>query len=222
MNPCPDLKRQVVEARGREAVIVWQDGLVDEQRLQVGITALSGSLPPARRGTRVPQRETPGVDARSLASWQDVIRALCDGYAVCFFDGRSQAYAWDVAKRPRRGVEKAENEPTMQGSQEAFLENLGNNLALLRKRLRTASAQGGDVRGRRTGTGAGGFGSAAGARRADGTRLPRLVGQSMSIVGTLIIGDAAVRAGLVSPGMVIVVAATGVASFTLPALGWSR
>jgi hypothetical protein len=139
MNPCPDLKRQVVEARGREAVIVWLDGLVDEQRLQVGITALSGSLPPARRGTGVPQGETPGVDARSLASWQDVIRALCDGCAVCFFDGRPQAYAWDVAKRPGRGVEKAENEPTMQGSQEAFVENLGNNLALLRKRLRPAS-----------------------------------------------------------------------------------
>ncbi|GMA57825.1 hypothetical protein GCM10025858_23280 [Alicyclobacillus sacchari] len=42
----------------------------------------------------------------------------------------------------------------------------------------------------------------------------------MSIVGTLIVGDAAVRAGLVSPGMVIVVAGTGVASFALPAYGF--
>ncbi|WP_431307961.1 spore germination protein [Alicyclobacillus sacchari] len=55
--------------------------------------------------------------------------------------------------------------------------------------------------------------------REAGTRLPRAVGQSVSIVGTLVIGDAAVRAGLVSPGMVIIVSATGVASFTLPALG---
>lgn len=37
------------------------------------------------------------------------------------------------------------------------------------------------------------------ALREAGTRLPRVVGQSVSIVGTLIIGDAAVRAGLVSP-----------------------
>lgn len=57
------------------------------------------------------------------------------------------------------------------------------------------------------------------ALREAGTRLPRAVGQSVSIVGTLVIGDAAVRAGLVSPGMVIIVSATGVASFTLPALG---
>ena len=38
----------------------------------------------------------------------------------------------------------------------------------------------------------------------------------MSIVGALIIGDAAVNASIVSPGMVIVVAAAGVASYTLP------
>jgi hypothetical protein len=42
----------------------------------------------------------------------------------------------------------------------------------------------------------------------------------VSIVGTLIVGDAAVRAGLVSPGTVIVVAGTGVASFALPAYGF--
>ncbi|HBS92533.1 MAG TPA: spore germination protein, partial [Firmicutes bacterium] len=35
--------------------------------------------------------------------------------------------------------------------------------------------------------------------------------------GALIIGQAAVEAGLVSPIMVIVVAATGIASFTIPA-----
>ncbi len=52
--------------------------------------------------------------------------------------------------------------------------------------------------------------------REAGVRLPKMVGQSVSIVGALIIGDAAVKASLVSPGMVIVVAAAGVASFTIP------
>ncbi|EPZ48505.1 spore germination protein, partial [Alicyclobacillus acidoterrestris] len=58
------------------------------------------------------------------------------------------------------------------------------------------------------------------ALREAGTRLPKAVGQSVSIVGTLIVGDSAVRAGLVSPGMVIVVAGTGIASFSLPAYGF--
>ncbi|OIJ16562.1 spore germination protein [Anaerobacillus alkalilacustris] len=53
--------------------------------------------------------------------------------------------------------------------------------------------------------------------REAGVRLPRAVGQTIGIVGGLVIGDAAVRAGIVSPVMVIVVALTAIASFSIPA-----
>lgn len=52
--------------------------------------------------------------------------------------------------------------------------------------------------------------------REAGLRLPRAVGPAVSIVGALIIGDAAVRAGLVSTPMVVVIAFTGIASFVTP------
>jgi spore germination protein KA len=52
--------------------------------------------------------------------------------------------------------------------------------------------------------------------REAGLRLPRAVGPAVSIVGALIIGDAAVQAGLVSTPMVVVVAFTGIASFVAP------
>ena len=52
--------------------------------------------------------------------------------------------------------------------------------------------------------------------REAGIRLPRPVGSSIGIIGGLIIGDAAVSAGLVSPLVVIVVAMTGIASFAIP------
>lgn len=51
------------------------------------------------------------------------------------------------------------------------------------------------------------------ALREAGVRLPRAVGQAVSIVGALVIGEAAVKAGLVAPAMVIMVAVTGIASF---------
>lgn len=54
------------------------------------------------------------------------------------------------------------------------------------------------------------------ALREAGLRLPRAVGQAVSIVGALVIGQAAVQAGIVSPLMVIVVAITGIASFMIP------
>lgn len=52
--------------------------------------------------------------------------------------------------------------------------------------------------------------------REAGIRLPRVIGPAISIVGVLVLGDAAIRAGLVSPIMVIVVAATGIASLGTP------
>lgn len=52
--------------------------------------------------------------------------------------------------------------------------------------------------------------------REAGVRLPRPVGQAVSIVGALVIGEAAVSAGLVGGLMVIVVALTAVSSFVVP------
>lgn len=52
--------------------------------------------------------------------------------------------------------------------------------------------------------------------REAGIRLPGAIGQTIGIVGGLIIGDAAVRAGIVSPIMVIVVAMTAIAGFVIP------
>lgn len=54
------------------------------------------------------------------------------------------------------------------------------------------------------------------ALREAGVRLPKQVGAAVSIVGALIIGQAATTAGIVSAPMVIVVAATGIASFMIP------
>lgn len=54
--------------------------------------------------------------------------------------------------------------------------------------------------------------------REAGVRLPKQVGQAVSIVGALVMGQAGVQAGIVSPIMVIVVSFTGICSFTLPAV----
>lgn len=52
--------------------------------------------------------------------------------------------------------------------------------------------------------------------REAGVRLPKSVGQTVSIVGALVIGQAAVEAGLVSAAMVIVVSLTAISNFVLP------
>ncbi|MDQ8735189.1 spore germination protein [Paenibacillus sp. LHD-38] len=57
--------------------------------------------------------------------------------------------------------------------------------------------------------------------REAGIRMPRTIGQAVSIVGTLVIGQAAVDAGIVSAAMVIVVSITAISSFVFPSINMS-
>lgn len=54
--------------------------------------------------------------------------------------------------------------------------------------------------------------------REAGVRMPRVIGPAISIVGALVLGQAAVQAGLVSSAMVIVVSFTAIANFVIPSI----
>jgi spore germination protein KA len=58
--------------------------------------------------------------------------------------------------------------------------------------------------------------------REAGARMPRAVGQAVSIVGALVIGQAAVEAGIISSTMVIVVALTAISNFVSPVYSFSN
>lgn len=48
-----------------------------------------------------------------------------------------------------------------------------------------------------------------------GLRMPSAAGGTLSVLGALIIGDAAIRSGLTSPAMLVVIAGSSIATFTL-------
>jgi len=52
--------------------------------------------------------------------------------------------------------------------------------------------------------------------REAGLRMPRAIGQALSIVGAIVLGQAAVEAGLISAAIVIVVSITGITNFVVP------
>ncbi|RUL54010.1 spore germination protein [Lysinibacillus antri] len=51
--------------------------------------------------------------------------------------------------------------------------------------------------------------------REAGMRLPTKLGGTISVVGGIIIGDAAIRSGITSPAMVVIIAISTIASFTI-------
>lgn len=60
------------------------------------------------------------------------------------------------------------------------------------------------------------------ALREAGVRLPKAIGQTVSIVGGLVIGEAAVQAGIISTPTVIVVATTGIAALLIPRFNFAN
>ncbi len=52
--------------------------------------------------------------------------------------------------------------------------------------------------------------------REAGIRVPGIIGNTIGIIGALILGQAAVQANLVSPVLIIIVAFTGLGNFTIP------
>lgn len=52
--------------------------------------------------------------------------------------------------------------------------------------------------------------------REAGVRVPGVIGQTLGIVGGVILGQAAVSAGLVSPALIIIVAIAGLGNFAIP------
>ncbi len=54
--------------------------------------------------------------------------------------------------------------------------------------------------------------------REAGLRLPKPIGHVVGIIGGLVIGDAAVKAGIISSPMIMVVALTAISSFVIPQL----
>ncbi|WP_426446074.1 spore germination protein [Paenibacillus sp. S-38] len=52
-------------------------------------------------------------------------------------------------------------------------------------------------------------------------RIPSVIGPTIGIVGALILGQAAVEANIVSPILVIIVALTGISSFTIPEISFN-
>lgn len=52
-----------------------------------------------------------------------------------------------------------------------------------------------------------------------GLRLPKAIGQSVTFVGSIIIGQAAISAGLAGPALIVVVAVAAICSFAIPSYG---
>nr|WP_051375453.1 spore germination protein [Alicyclobacillus pomorum] len=134
---CDDLLIREVDVHGARVLLVWLRGMVAQERMEEGVLEPLSTLPKRRVDISHLESALHTVRVRRVKTRQEWNVAVSDGQVVLCVDGSKEALTLDVSQPPGRNIEKAENEPTLQGPQEAFVENLELNVALLRKRIRS-------------------------------------------------------------------------------------
>ena len=127
-----------VDHGGMHSALLFCVGLVDKEYVQQAIvTPLLQVRLHAQPGL-VQQLRQALVPANAVESRTSVARlteGLFRGETVLLIDGQTEALAIETKKFPSRKVSHARNEPVVRGPQEAFVEDIETNIALIRRRL---------------------------------------------------------------------------------------
>lgn len=134
---CHDLQTRRVNAGDNRFAIVWLGTIVDKQLLQEGIVE-----PLTRADERIVSQAQLGnlLQVGSLqwkTKWREVDACLAAGQAVVFAEGIAGAAVIDLSKTPSRQIERPVVEAAVLGPQEAFIEDIEQNIGLIRKRIKS-------------------------------------------------------------------------------------
>lgn len=77
------------------------------------------------------------VELNSAKTFDDCYYYLMSGFCVFVIDGVSEALVFGLQGFSKRNVDEPTNESNVKGAKECFIENLNDNKALLRRRLKT-------------------------------------------------------------------------------------
>ena len=132
--------REIVLKNGREAFVIFYDGMTDGKTIDDNIIKSVIELPYFQDfefGDELYRYFTTHSQAKAESDMDKIVDNIIFGSCALFVDGVSNAFVFDVKDWEHRGIEKPENEQSIYGPQEAFGEMLRTNTSLIRKRLKT-------------------------------------------------------------------------------------
>lgn len=77
------------------------------------------------------------LEFQEETDWAEIIKKVVTGYSVLFIDGYDRALTMEVRQWKERSISEPQNETSVVGPREGFVESLKTNASLLRRRLRT-------------------------------------------------------------------------------------
>ena len=135
--------RELTLRGGRKAFLVFYDGMCSADLIDGSIIKPLLELPYFEEKDkkydekRLQEELIMHSQLKKATTFEEVAEEVNFGGCGVFVDGLSCAFCADVKNWPHRSVERAKNEQTIYGPQEAFAEMLRGNAAQVRKFLKT-------------------------------------------------------------------------------------
>ncbi|UFJ40824.1 spore germination protein [Brevibacillus humidisoli] len=130
----PDLALRHLQIHsGEELLLVYLEDMVDKVSLNDQI--LRPLLYEIGSTSELFQITLPIGKVRSTRSWEKVEEALFDGNSVLFIEGHGSALVFQNQGWPQRQITEPQNESTLKGGHQGFVETASRNIALIRRYL---------------------------------------------------------------------------------------
>ncbi len=142
LSDCSDVLYRKIKIAGRDAVLVFCDGLCNTLFINESIikplTELNMPVIKPHDILRLITEKTySGADVKETENLLGIIPFLFSGFCILIVDGLKKALAFSAQGFEKRGVDQPFSEVQERGSMECLVENLTDNIALLRRRLKT-------------------------------------------------------------------------------------
>ena len=129
-----------------KAFLIMDDGmcnnlLVTQQVVNPIMTAEKMPKDAAAQMAYIRDQISSGIDQKEVYNLEDAVTEVLSGVVVLLIDGATVAEAFGVQGFPKRSVEDAQTEVQERGAREAFVESFKDNVALIRRRVRSPVAR---------------------------------------------------------------------------------
>ena len=121
---------------------VMADGMCDnmlvvEQIMRPILTAKNLPFDPCEMLNYISANVVAGIDQNETRTLEKAITDVVSGLVVFFVDGADYSWSYGVQGFPKRGIDDAQSEVQEKGAHEGFTESFKDNVALLRRRIRS-------------------------------------------------------------------------------------
>lgn len=135
---CFDMTGRDLSVGGRAARLWVVNGYAQEDILEriIAVWQSLSSLRDAPDAESFCRRYVSACDAQTVTDGDEAVMAVFAGKTLTLIDGYDGGILMDVKQFPTRAVEEPDTSRVLRGSHDGFVENLMQNAALLRRRVR--------------------------------------------------------------------------------------